>query len=128
MEEKSDSGIRILIVAAVIGIILVAAVFLSAVINGGLDPRFDFVEVESVPENGILIKLTEEDYEKYPILRDIPESFYIDKSIISGFYIQPGCVDKETGYAIWETYTPTPNSYVEHNGKIYEVNVVPICN
>lgn len=127
MTPQERNTILVLIILITVGILLVAALPLSVLISGGLDPEFAFEEVDAVPPKGTLIKLTEDDYEKYPILRNIPESFYIDKSIISGFYIRPGCVDKETGYAIWETYA-SPNAYLEHNGKIYEVRVIPICN
>ena len=96
-------------------------------LNAGLYEEFNFrVPTEPIPENAVIIKLTEEDYEKYPILRNIPESFHIDQGILSDYYIRPGCVDKETGYAIREAYgyyTGGQNRYIEHNGTIYRVNL-----
>ena len=60
MAKKENSGIRIIIGLAVLGILLVAAVPLLAAITDGLDSEFDFIEQESVPENAVIIKLTEE--------------------------------------------------------------------
>ena len=125
MTKKEKSEIRIIIGVAVLGILLVASVPIFAVINGGLYEEFNFrVPTEPIPEDAEIIKLTEEDFEKYPMLRNIPESFYIDQGALSEYYIRPGCVDKETGYAIRETYgyyTGGGNRYIEHNGVIYEV-------
>lgn len=124
MVKKENSGIRIIIGLAVLGILLVAAVPLLAAITDGLDSEFDFIEQESVPENAVIIKLTEEDYEKYPAFRNIPQSFCVDASVISGFYIRPGCVDKETRDEILKTYA-AQNTYIEHNGVVYKIGLAP---
>jgi len=124
MAKKKNTGIRIIICVAVIGILLVAAVLILAAITDGLDSEFDFIEMENIPENSEVIKLTEEDYEKYPVFRNIPQSFYVDASLISEFYIRPGCVDKETRDEILKTYA-APNTYIEHNGVIYKTGIVP---
>ena len=127
MVKKEKTGVGFIVLLAVLGILLVAAVPLFAVLNGGLYEEFNFrVPTEPIPEDAVIIKLTEEDYEKYPILRNIPEPFYIDQGILSDYYIRPGCVDKETGYAIREAYgyvTGGWNRYIEHDGVIYRVNL-----
>lgn len=124
MTKKENPGIRIIICVAVLGILLVAAVPILTIITEGLDSEFIFIESESIPENAVVIKLTEDDYEQYPTFRNIPQSFSVDASLISGFYIRPGCVDRETRDAILETYG-APNTYIEHNGTLYKIGLVP---
>ncbi|HJJ65003.1 MAG TPA: hypothetical protein O0X48_01670 [Methanocorpusculum sp.] len=122
-QERNTKIILIILITA--GVLLVLSGPLLFLLNAGLYEEFNFrVPTEPIPENAVIIELTEEDYEKYPILRNIPESFHIDQGILSDYYIRPGCVDKETGYAIREAYgyyTGGQNRYIEHNGVIYEV-------
>ena len=124
-QEKNTKIVIIILIT--VGVLLVLSGPLSVLSYAGLYEEFNFrIPTEPIPENAVIIKLTEEDYEKYPILRNIPESFSIDQGILSDYYIRPGCVDKETGYAIREAYgyyTGGQNRYIEHNGTIYRVNL-----
>ena len=121
----NKKSLCVIIGASILVILIMAALPILAIINAPPYEEFNFiVPNEPIPEDAEIIKLTEEDYEKYPVLRNIPESFYIDQGILSEYYIRPGCVDKETGYAIREAYgyyTGGGNRYIEHNGVIYEV-------
>lgn len=124
MAKKENYGICIIIGVAVLGVLLVAAVPLLAAITDGLDSEFNFIEQETFPENAVIIKLTEGDYEKYPAFRNIPQSFCVDASLISGFYIRSGCVDKETRDEILKNYA-APNTCIEHNGVVYKIGLAP---
>ena len=128
MDKKAYFGITIIVVMGIIlGILLVASVPILAVVAAPPSEWFSFRTLtEPIPEDAEIIILTEDDYEKYPMLRNIPESFYIDKGILSDYYIRPGCVDNETGWAIREKYgyyAGGGNRYIEHNGIIYRVDL-----
>ena len=62
MTPQERNTILVLIILITVGILLVAALPLSVLISGGLDPEFAFEEVDAVPPKGTLIKLTEDDY------------------------------------------------------------------
>lgn len=127
MTQKENRGLYLLI-----GVLVLFVLFLISVpvFSGAWtyeEIRF-YTPFEPITEDAVIIKLTEEDYEKYPMLRNIPESFSIDSSPFSDVFIRFGCVDKETGYAIWETYGHSvpygnKNTYIEHNGVIYELHM-----
>ena len=83
------------------------------------NPTFIFAELETLPEDALIVlKLTEEDYEKYPVLRNIPEPIYTDKSPLSNIYTHPGYLDREDVRDFMNRYGSS-STYIEHNGKIY---------
>ncbi|MBQ3569202.1 MAG: hypothetical protein IJA20_00865 [Methanocorpusculum sp.] len=115
------SGIGIFLIILIIGGIIVISLGW-----GGSGEELVFLQADTVPENAVIIKLTEEDYEKYPVLKDIPESVYLDTSPLSELFDITGLINRETGYAIIESYgyvTGDRNRYIEHNGVIYEVGL-----
>ena len=109
-------------IAGLILLLIVGGIVAFSLGWGGSGESLEFYQVETVPEDAVIIKLTEDDYEKYPILKDIPNGASLDTSPISDFFDISGLVDKETGYAVWETYG-NKNTYIEHNGVIYEVSL-----
>lgn len=111
-------------IAGLIILLIAGGVITFSLGWGGSGESLEFYQAETIPEDAVIIKLTENDYEKYPILRDIPKGTSLDTSPISQFFEIKGLIDRETGLEIWETYghqSGGGNRYVEHNGLIYEV-------
>ena len=120
MEKKENLGIRIIICVALLGIILAAVPFFFSIIEEPANPAFIFSEYETVPEDALIVlKLTETDYEKYPVLRNIPEPIYVDRSPISDLYSRPGYLDKDDVRSFSNRYCSS-TTYIEHNGKFYQ--------
>lgn len=117
-------------VGKIIIIILSALIILFGVFGiiyfvtgGGDNEKIVFWKVDSVPEDAQIIHLSEEDFEKYPILREIPKTFDIDKSIFGPLMNIFGSVDKKTAYQIIEDYYGHRYNkrYIEYGGVIYQV-------
>ena len=111
-------------IAGLILLLIVGGIVTFSLGWGGNGESLEFYQVETVPEDAVIIKLTEDDYEKYPILRDIPNGAYLDTSPISQLFEIKGLIDRETGLEIQEAYGSQigeEDRYVEHNGLIYEV-------
>ena len=126
MVKKENFGIRIIIGVAVLGIILSAVPLFFSIIEEPANPAFIFSEYESVPEDALIVlKLTEEDYEKYPVLRNIPEPIYVDRSKLSEIYSRPGYLDKDDVRSFSNRYCSS-TTYIEHNGKFYQPHHVVI--
>ena len=120
MAKKENSGIRIIIGVAVLGILLAAVPLFFSITEEPANPAFIFREYETVPEDALIVlKLTEEDYEKYPVLRNIPEPIYVDRSSISDIYSRPGYLDKDDVRSFSNRYCSS-TTYIEHNGKFYQ--------
>ena len=77
-----------------------------------------FEEVNDLPENAHIVKLTEEDYQRYPSLRNIPETIKVEAMLYEAFFVRPGYITEKTANRMWEAYGD--NRYIEHNGVIYK--------
>ena len=120
MEKKENLGIRIIICVALLGIILASVPIFLSITEEPTHPAFLFSEHETVPEDALIVlKLTETDYEKYPVLRNIPEPIYVDRSPISDIYSRPGYLDKDDVRSFSNRYCSS-TTYIEHNGKFYQ--------
>ena len=70
-------------IAGLILLLIVGGIVTFSLGWGGNGESLEFYQVETVTEDAVIIKLTKDDYEKYPILRDIPNGAYLDTSPIS---------------------------------------------
>ena len=101
-----------------IGILLI--VWLGFVITDDMriEGEIYFEEVSDLPENAHIVKLTEEDYQRYPALKNIPETIKVEAMLYEAFFVRPGYITEETANRMWEAYGD--NRYIEHNGVIYK--------
>ena len=129
MNQKQIECTGLIALGCIAGLILLiiaggtAALFLWG--NGSGETLY-FYQTDTVPEDAVIIKLTEEDYEKYPVLKDIPNIIYLDTSPLSEHSIIPGLVMRDTGWEIRETYgyqSGGRNRFIEHNGVIYRLEM-----
>ena len=117
-----------ILLCILIGIGILLILWLGFVITDDMriEGEIYFEEVNDLPENAHIVKLTEEDYEKYPVLKDIPNIIYLDTSPLSEHFIIPGLVMRDTGWEIRETYgyqSGGRNRFIEHNGVIYRLEM-----
>ncbi|HJJ69613.1 MAG TPA: hypothetical protein O0W80_05815 [Methanocorpusculum sp.] len=121
MAKKENLGIRIIICVALLGIILASVPIFLSITEEPTHPAFLFSEHETVPEDALIVlKLTETDYEKYPVLRNIPEPIYVDRGSLSDIYTRPGYLDKNDVRDFANRYGSS-STYIEHNGRIYHL-------
>ncbi len=121
--------------AGIIALACITILFLLLIIGGtaafvlwgnGSGEDLVFYPADTVPEDAVIIKLTEEDYEKYPFFKDIPNSVYLDISPLSELFIIPGLIQRDIGWEVKEKYgyqTGGRNRFIEHNGVIYELHM-----
>lgn len=128
MEEKTQT--RFMILVCILGVLILVG-FLGAMIIGISGDNVSYIslqQVESVPEGGVIIPITEEILAKYPILDGMPREIQIRVSLHSEIFSQEFSVDKETGDAILREFCYTEdengfrrpaNKYLEYEGEYY---------
>ncbi len=119
---------KILIGAAVaVFVLLIILGSVYFVTGGGDSEDLVFYEAQNIPEDAVIIHLTEEDYEKYPVLKEIPKKVDIDKSIFAPYLTGFDLLDKETAYEIYETYGrgwgKSDEKFIKHEGTIYWIGI-----
>ena len=63
-------------------------------------------------ENANIVKLTEEDYQRYPSLRSIPETIKVEAMLYEAFFVRPGYITEklQTGCGKHMEITDTSNT------------------
>ena len=109
-----------ILLCILIGIGILLIVWLGFVITDDMriEGEIYFEEVNDLPENAYIVKLTEEDYQRYPALKNIPETIRVEAMLYEAFFVRPGYITEETANRMWEAYGD--NRFIEHNGVIYK--------
>lgn len=122
MVQIRKIALYLLVAVAVVLLVVAGSIGFYFLNGGGTGETLVFYEVDSVPEGVPFTKLTEEDYEKYPVLKEIPRHIPLDESMFAPTFIRPGWISQEMGHAIYEEYGGA-DACIEHEGVIYEMHM-----